>query len=60
MIQDLKIEIETIKRTQMEATLKIDNLVKRSGATDASTINRIQEKKERMTGVEYTIKDIDT
>ena len=44
----------------MEATLKIDNLVKRSGATDASTINRIQEKKEIMTGVEYTIKDIYT
>jgi hypothetical protein len=28
--QDLKVEIETIKKTQMEANLEIENLVKRS------------------------------
>ena len=43
MVQELKLEIETIKKTQREATLEMDNLGKRSGATDASITNRIQE-----------------
>ena len=41
-IQDLKMEVKTMK-TQMEATLEMGNLGKRSGATDASINNRIQE-----------------
>ena len=53
-------EIETIKKTQREATMEMENLGKRSGATDASITNRIQEIEERMSGVEDTIKDIDT
>jgi archaellum component FlaC len=40
-IQDLKIEIETIKKTQRETTLEMENLAKRSGVTDASITNRI-------------------
>jgi hypothetical protein len=42
-IQDLKMEIETIKKSQREATLVLENLGKRSGVIDASIINRIQE-----------------
>jgi chaperonin cofactor prefoldin len=42
-IQDLKIEIETIKKSQRETNLKIENLGKRSGVTDTSNTNRIQE-----------------
>jgi len=44
-------EIET-KKTQMEATLEMDNdgVGKRSGATDASITNRIQEIEERISG----------
>ena len=53
-------EIETIKKTQREATMEMENLGKRSGATDASITNRILEIEERMSGVEDTIKDIDT
>jgi hypothetical protein len=59
MVQDLKVEIETIKKSQMEVTLEKKNIGKRSGATDASIINRIQEKEERATGVEDAIEDID-
>ena len=33
-IQDLKVEVETIKETQMEANLEMENLGKRSGITD--------------------------
>jgi prefoldin subunit 5 len=45
-IQDLKMEIETIKKSQRETTLELENLGKRSGVIDASIINRIQEKRE--------------
>jgi hypothetical protein len=42
MVQDLKMEIETIKKSQMEATLETENLGKRLGAIVASITNRIQ------------------
>ena len=34
-VQDLKMEVETTKKSQMEATLETENLGRRSGATDA-------------------------
>jgi hypothetical protein len=61
-IQDLKIEVEPIKKSQRETTLEIENLRKMSGAIDASITNRIQQIEERISGSEYTIKkkNIDT
>jgi hypothetical protein len=59
-IQDLKIEVETIKKSQMETTLEIENLGKTSGATDAIITNRIQEIEERISGAEDSIENIDT
>ena len=35
-IRDLKREVDTIKKTQSEATLEIETLVKKSGTIDAS------------------------
>ena len=43
-------ELETIKKSQKETTLEIENLGKKSGAIDANTTNRIQEVKERISG----------
>jgi hypothetical protein len=40
--------------------LEILNLGKRSRVIDASITNRIQETKERMSGAEDTIENIDT
>jgi prefoldin subunit 5 len=40
--QDLKMEVETIKKSQRETNLEIENLGKKSGAIDASITNRIQ------------------
>ena len=59
MVQDLNMEREIVKKSQMEATLEMVNLGKRSGATDASIINRIQEIEERISGTEDTIENID-
>jgi len=35
-VQDLKVEIETIKKTQTEEILEIENLGKRTGTTNVS------------------------
>jgi cell division protein FtsL len=59
-IQDLKIEIETIKKSQRETTLEIENLGKRSGVIDASITNRIHKIEEKIPGAEDTIGNIDT
>ena len=58
-IQDLKREVDKIKKTQSEATLEIETLGKRSGVIDASITNRIQDIDERISGVEDTIENID-
>ena len=53
-IQDLKMEIETIKKkSQRETTLEIENLGKRSGVIDASITNRIQEIERNLRGRRY-------
>ena len=49
-VQDLKVEINAIKKTQAEGILKMENLWKKMGTTGASTINRIQE----ISGIEDT------
>jgi chromosome segregation ATPase len=58
--QDLKIEIETIKKSQKETTLEIENLGERSGVIDAVITNTIQEIEERISGAEDTIENMDT
>ena len=59
-IQDLKREVDTIKKTQSEATLEIETLGKKSGTIDTSISNRIQEMEKRISGTEDTIENIDT
>ena len=41
-IQDLKMEVETIKKSQRETTLEIETLGKKSGTIDASISNRVK------------------
>ena len=54
-IQDLILEVETIKKSKGETTLELENLEKRSGA-----INRIQEIEERLPGAEDIIENNET
>jgi predicted nucleic acid-binding Zn-ribbon protein len=49
-LQDLKMEVETIKKSQRKTTLEIENLGKKSGAIDARITNRIQEIEQRISG----------
>ena len=59
-ILELKREVDIIKKTQNEAMLEIETLGKKSGTIDVSISNRIQEMKERISGTEDFIENIDT
>jgi prefoldin subunit 5 len=58
-IQDLKMEVETIKKTQRETNLEIEILGKKSGTIDVSISNRIQDMEERISGAEVSIENVD-
>jgi prefoldin subunit 5 len=48
-IQDLKMEIETIKKSQRETTPEIENLGKRSGVMDTSiTQQNTRDRRENL------------
>jgi hypothetical protein len=49
-----------MKKTQRETTLEIENLGKKSGTIEVRISNRIQEMKERISGVEDSIGNMDT
>ena len=59
-IQDLKMEVETIKKSQRETTLEIKIIGKKSGAIDVSISNRLQEMEERISDAEDPIENMDT
>jgi uncharacterized coiled-coil DUF342 family protein len=59
-IQDQKREVDTIKKTQSEVTLEIENLGKKSGNVHVSISNRIQEMEERISGAEDSIENTGT
>ena len=59
-IQDLKREVETIKKTQSETMLEIETLGKKSGTIDVSISNRIQEMEERISDAEDSIENMGT
>jgi hypothetical protein len=53
--QDLKMEVETMKKTQRVTTLEIEILVKKSGTIDVSISNRIQDMEVRISGADDSI-----
>ena len=53
-------EMEAIKQTQSEGTLETDKLRKRTGTTDQTITNGIQEMEEEISGVDDMIEITDT
>jgi hypothetical protein len=53
-------KVETIKKSQRETTLELENLGRRSGNIDASITNRIQEIEYRISDAEDSIENMDT
>ena len=60
MIQDSKIEIQTIKKTQTKGILEAENIRKWSGTTNTSMNNRIQEMEEINSSIEDTKEETDS
>ena len=56
--RDLKMEIETIKKTHTEGILEMKNLGKRTRITHVCITNRIEEIEERISGTEDTFEEI--
>ena len=57
VIQNLKGEVETVKKTQMEANLEMENLRRRSGITDVRITNRIREIERNLRYRRYNRRD---
>lgn len=54
-IQDLKVEIVSVKKTHTEGNLEVKTLWTQTGTTVASFTNRTEEIEERILGVEDMI-----
>jgi hypothetical protein len=59
-IQDLKVKVETIKKTQIETTVEIETLGRKSGTIYAIISNRIKEMEERTSSAEDSIGNMET
>jgi hypothetical protein len=59
IMQNVKMEVETIKKIQRKTILEIETLGKKSGTIDVSISNRIQEIEERISGTEDSIENND-
>ena len=57
-VQELKTEMDAMKKTQTKNRLDMENLDKRTETTESSITNRIQEKEERISESEDTIEKI--
>ena len=57
--KEFKMETDTIKKTLKEITLEVEHLKKKSGVTEASISNRLQEMEERISEAEDHIVNID-
>lgn len=53
-IQDLKMDLEVIRKIQTETFLEMENLAKHKGTIDSSITNRLQETEENISGEEET------
>ena len=53
-------EVETVKKTQMVATLEMENLGKKSGDKHVIINNWIKDIEDRILSIEDTLEDIDT
>ncbi|KAK7802269.1 hypothetical protein U0070_000831 [Myodes glareolus] len=57
-VQDLKTEMESMKKSQAEGRLAMENLGKRTETSETSITNRIQEIEERISDSEDTIEKL--
>jgi predicted nucleic acid-binding Zn-ribbon protein len=56
-VQDLKLEIKAIKKSQRETTLEIENLGERLGVIEASISKKTQEIEDTIRNIDTTVKE---
>jgi hypothetical protein len=56
-VKDLKVAVETIKKTQMEANIETENLGKRSGIIDESINNNSRNRRRNLRYRRYHRRD---
>ena len=59
-LQDLKNEMEVMKKTETKGRLDMENLGKQTGTTEINITNNIQEIEERISETKDTIEDINS
>lgn len=59
-VQDRKVKIESIKKSQTEQNLEMKNLGTLTGTSEASLINGKQKIEERTSGIEDTVENMDS
>ena len=57
-VQDLKTEMESMKKSQIQGQLAMENLGKQTETSETSITNRIQEIEERISDSEDTIEKL--
>jgi predicted nucleic acid-binding Zn-ribbon protein len=59
-VQELNVKIESVKKKQTKGNLEMKMLETQAGTSEASLTYRTQEVKERISGTESMIKEMDT
>ena len=59
-VEDLKVEVESLKKTQTEENVEKKNLETRTGASEVSLTNRIYKMEGRILGIGNMRKEMDT
>ena len=59
-LQDLKVEIESVKKTPTQVIREMKNLGTLTGTSEVNLTSRIQKMEERILGIENTTKAMDT
>lgn len=59
-VQDLRVEIKSIKKTETEGHLDMQSLGTRAGTSETSITSKIQEMEQRISGTEHKIEEMAT
>lgn len=59
-VEDLKVEVESLKKTQTEENVEKKNQETRTGASEVSLTNRIYKMEGRILGIGNMRKEMDT
>ena len=60
MVQTMKLEMESLKKTQTEIKLQMKTLVSQTETTEAILTNKEQDVEDRISGIENKVEETDS